>query len=90
MIYMKSVKQEEARKEPQSIYEGLQKRVSCVAEDEAVVVKKMGESFRFSAVQAKREEQAKDAHDQAMFGVPIAEPCISTDMEVSIEGYKTG
>ncbi|KAF5188125.1 serine/arginine-rich splicing factor [Thalictrum thalictroides] len=60
-----------------------------VAEDDAAVVKKMGQSFRFSAIQAKREEQIKDAHDQAMFGVPIAQPCISTDTEVIIEGDKT-
>ncbi|PIA40314.1 hypothetical protein AQUCO_02500185v1 [Aquilegia coerulea] len=60
-----------------------------VAEDDAAVVKKMGQSFRFSALQEKREEQIKDAHDQAMFGVPVAQPCISTDTEVTIEGDKT-
>ncbi|XP_077217354.1 serine/arginine-rich splicing factor [Tasmannia lanceolata] len=39
-----------------------------VAEDDAALVKDMGRSFRFSAVEAKREEEIKAAHDEAMFG----------------------
>ncbi|KAK1305948.1 hypothetical protein QJS10_CPA10g01739 [Acorus calamus] len=39
-----------------------------VAEDDALLVKNMGHSFRFSALETKREEEVKAAHDQAMFG----------------------
>ncbi|KAL3716924.1 hypothetical protein ACJRO7_008493 [Eucalyptus globulus] len=38
------------------------------AEDDVALVKHIGQSFRFSAVEAKREEQLKAAHDEAMFG----------------------
>ncbi|KAL3640642.1 hypothetical protein CASFOL_015610 [Castilleja foliolosa] len=38
------------------------------AEDDAALVKHMGQSFRFSAVEARREEKLKAAHDEAMFG----------------------
>ncbi|CAA0826787.1 Unknown protein [Striga hermonthica] len=38
------------------------------AEDDAVLVKNMGQSFRFSAVEARREDALKAAHDEAMFG----------------------
>ncbi|KAI6675317.1 hypothetical protein NL676_003223 [Syzygium grande] len=38
------------------------------AEDDAALVKHIGQSFRFSAVEARREEQIKTAHDEAMFG----------------------
>ncbi|KAL0416918.1 UNVERIFIED_CONTAM: hypothetical protein Slati_3523700 [Sesamum latifolium] len=38
------------------------------AEDDAVLVKHMGQSFRFSAVEARKEEEIKAAHDEAMFG----------------------
>ncbi|KAM0942676.1 hypothetical protein DsansV1_C14g0129621 [Dioscorea sansibarensis] len=41
-----------------------------VAEDDASVVKGIGQSFRFAAVEAKREADVKAAHDQAMFGTP--------------------
>ncbi|CAN1265851.1 hypothetical protein LINPERPRIM_LOCUS12353 [Linum perenne] len=44
------------------------------AEDDKAIVKTMGQSFRFSAVEAKREEQVKAAHDEAMFGAPVALP----------------
>ncbi|XP_010515124.1 PREDICTED: probable splicing factor, arginine/serine-rich 7 [Camelina sativa] len=37
-------------------------------DDDAALVKRMGQSFRFSAIEAKREEQLKAAHDEAMFG----------------------
>ncbi|PKA50819.1 hypothetical protein AXF42_Ash007474 [Apostasia shenzhenica] len=39
-----------------------------VAEDEGSLVKEIGKSFRFTAVQAKREDEIKAAHDEAMFG----------------------
>ncbi|KAK1296457.1 hypothetical protein QJS10_CPB15g01690 [Acorus calamus] len=39
-----------------------------VAEDDALLVKNMGHSFHFSALETKREEDVKAAHDQAMFG----------------------
>ncbi|KAG7560063.1 hypothetical protein ISN45_Aa05g016200 [Arabidopsis thaliana x Arabidopsis arenosa] len=39
-------------------------------DDDAALVKRMGHSFRFSAIEAKREDQLKAAHDEAMFGVP--------------------
>ncbi|EOA24382.1 hypothetical protein CARUB_v10017619mg [Capsella rubella] len=39
-------------------------------DDDAALVKRMGQSFRFSAIEAKREEQLKAAHDEAMFGAP--------------------
>ncbi|GFP97685.1 hypothetical protein PHJA_001912600 [Phtheirospermum japonicum] len=38
------------------------------AEDDVELVKRMGQSFRFSAVEARREEILKAAHDEAMFG----------------------
>ncbi|KAL6524379.1 hypothetical protein OROHE_016050 [Orobanche hederae] len=38
------------------------------AEDDAVLVKHIGQSFRFSAFEARREEELKAAHDEAMFG----------------------
>ncbi|KAK6117982.1 hypothetical protein DH2020_048275 [Rehmannia glutinosa] len=57
------------------------------AEDDAVLVKHMGQSFRFSAVQARREEEIKAAHDEAMFGgssyPPPAET--ETDEEAQVE-----
>ncbi|XP_051123227.1 uncharacterized protein LOC127246073 [Andrographis paniculata] len=37
-------------------------------DDDSEVVKRIGQSFRFSAVEAKREETVKVAHDEAMFG----------------------
>ncbi|KZV31255.1 hypothetical protein F511_13049 [Dorcoceras hygrometricum] len=37
-------------------------------EDDAAVVKHIGHSFRFAAVERRREEEIKAAHDEAMFG----------------------
>ncbi|KAF8378342.1 hypothetical protein HHK36_029681 [Tetracentron sinense] len=51
------------------------------AEDDAVLVKHMGQSFRFSAVEARREEEIKAAHDEAMFGASAAPPPIITVTE---------
>ncbi|CAH2064928.1 unnamed protein product [Thlaspi arvense] len=42
-------------------------------DDDAALVKRMGQSFRFNAIEAKREEQLKAAHDEAMFGVPTGQ-----------------
>ncbi|XP_039011069.1 splicing regulatory glutamine/lysine-rich protein 1-like isoform X3 [Hibiscus syriacus] len=39
-----------------------------VAEDDASLVKHIGRSFRFSAIEARWEEQLKAAHDEAIFG----------------------
>ncbi|WOL17482.1 serine/Arginine-related protein 53 isoform X1 [Canna indica] len=50
-----------------------------VADDDASLVKDIGKSFRFSAVEAKREEEIKAAHDNAMFGASTAAPVL--DME---------
>ncbi|KAI3853777.1 hypothetical protein MKW92_040307 [Papaver armeniacum] len=47
------------------------------AEDETNLVKKAGQTFRFSAIESRREEQIKAAHDDAMFGVPTAEASTS-------------
>uniref|UniRef100_A0A1J3IU45 Serine/threonine-protein kinase fray2 n=1 Tax=Noccaea caerulescens TaxID=107243 RepID=A0A1J3IU45_NOCCA len=46
-------------------------------DDDAAIVKRMGQSFRFSAIEEKREEQLKAAHDEAMFGAPIGQTRIS-------------
>ncbi|KAI9087641.1 hypothetical protein K1719_030511 [Acacia pycnantha] len=52
-----------------------------VAEDDASLVKHIGQSFRFSAVEARREEQIKAAHEEAMFGAPAFPPSIVSDSE---------
>nr|CAD1823056.1 unnamed protein product [Ananas comosus var. bracteatus] len=39
------------------------------ADDDVSLVKDIGKSFRLSAVEAKREEELRAAHDEAMFGV---------------------
>ncbi|KAK9090551.1 hypothetical protein Sjap_023728 [Stephania japonica] len=48
------------------------------AEDDAALVKNIGQSFRFSAVEARRDEQIRTAHDEAIFGVPTAQSSILT------------
>ncbi|XP_061360289.1 uncharacterized protein LOC133304301 [Gastrolobium bilobum] len=52
-----------------------------VAEDDASLVKHIGQSFRFSAVEARREEQIQAAHEEAMFGATAVPPPTSTDSE---------
>ncbi|KAK2355686.1 serine/arginine-rich splicing factor [Trifolium repens] len=53
-----------------------------VAEDDASLVKHIGQSFRFSAIESKREEQIQAAHDEAMFGgTSHPPPTTSTDSE---------
>ncbi|XP_019463495.1 PREDICTED: probable ATP-dependent RNA helicase DDX46 [Lupinus angustifolius] len=59
-----------------------------VAEDDASLVKHIGQSFRFSAVKAKREEQIQAAHDEAIFGASTLPPSIGIDSEPEIENEK--
>ncbi|KAK7291658.1 hypothetical protein RIF29_06975 [Crotalaria pallida] len=59
-----------------------------VAEDDASLVKHIGQSFRFSTVKAKREEQIQAAHDEAMFGASALPPPTSTDSEPEKESEK--
>ncbi|TKY55156.1 E2F transcription factor E2FE [Spatholobus suberectus] len=59
-----------------------------VAEDDASLVKHIGQSFRFSAVEARREEQIQAAHEEAMFGATALPPSISTDSEAERENEK--
>ncbi|BFG32640.1 hypothetical protein CerSpe_189140 [Prunus speciosa] len=56
-----------------------------VAEDDAALVKHIGRSFRFSAIENKREEKIKTAHDEAMFGSSDNPPSIRIDSEVEAE-----
>ncbi|GAB2289551.1 hypothetical protein Dimus_023861 [Dionaea muscipula] len=49
-----------------------------VADDDAAVVKRIGQSFRFSTIEVKREEEIKAAHDAAMFGAPALPPAAVT------------
>ncbi|PKI78049.1 serine/threonine-protein kinase fray2 [Punica granatum] len=53
-----------------------------VAEDDAALVKHIGQSFRFSAVEARREEQIKAAHDEAMFGSSAHAPDVTEDADL--------
>ncbi|KAG5056668.1 hypothetical protein JHK86_011664 [Glycine max] len=59
-----------------------------VAEDDASLVKHIGQSFRFSAVEARREEQIQAAHEEAMFGATALLPPTSTDSEPERENEK--
>ncbi|KAM7479946.1 hypothetical protein LguiA_028159 [Lonicera macranthoides] len=54
------------------------------AEDDAELVKHIGQSFRFNAVKAKREDEIKAAHDEAMFGVSSVP--LSADKDSDVEG----
>ncbi|BAD82543.1 unknown protein [Oryza sativa Japonica Group] len=49
-----------------------------VANDDASLVKHIGKSFRLSAVQSKHEDTVRDAHENAIFGVP-AYPIVDTE-----------
>lgn len=55
------------------------------ADDDAALVKHIGQSFRFSAVETKREEQLRSAHDEAMFGASDDRPTIVMDSEIEAE-----
>ncbi|CAK9138674.1 unnamed protein product [Ilex paraguariensis] len=52
------------------------------AEDDAGLVKHIGQSFRFSAVTVRREEEIKAAHDKAMFGTSARPLSVDTDENV--------
>ncbi|PSR95845.1 Zinc finger MYM-type protein [Actinidia chinensis var. chinensis] len=58
------------------------------AEDDAALVKHIGQSFRFSAVEARREDQIKAAHDEAMFGAASIPRSVNTEYEVVQENKK--
>ncbi|GFZ07777.1 hypothetical protein Acr_19g0007140 [Actinidia rufa] len=58
------------------------------AEDDAALVKHIGQSFRFSAVEARREDQIKAAHDEAMFGAVSIPQSVNTEYEVVQENKK--
>ncbi|KAM0899994.1 hypothetical protein ACQ4PT_020940 [Festuca glaucescens] len=56
------------------------------ANDDASLVKNIGKSFRLSAVESKNENTVRDAHDEAMFGVPTSS---NVDTEASEDELKT-
>ncbi|XP_019259329.1 PREDICTED: serine/threonine-protein kinase fray2 isoform X2 [Nicotiana attenuata] len=61
------------------------------AEDDVALVNHIGKSFRFSAVETRREEQIKAAHDEAIFGVPSLlplPPSTETDYEAEEDNGK--
>ncbi|KAL8158724.1 hypothetical protein V2J09_000261 [Rumex salicifolius] len=49
------------------------------ANDDSKVVKHIGQTFRFSNVQARRAEEIQAAHDEAMFGVPVCLPSVESE-----------
>ncbi|XP_044481414.1 RNA-binding protein 25-like [Mangifera indica] len=55
------------------------------ADDDAALVKHIGQTFRFSAIEARREEQIKAAHDEAMFGASAVPPCITSESEPEVD-----
>ncbi|KAJ6411680.1 hypothetical protein OIU84_008289 [Salix udensis] len=57
-------------------------------EDDAALVKHIGQSFRFSAVEARREEQLKTAHDDAMFGAPSLLASVASDNEIEMDNNR--
>ncbi|CAH8337227.1 unnamed protein product [Eruca vesicaria subsp. sativa] len=57
-------------------------------DDDAALVKRMGQSFRFNAIETKREEQLKDAHDEAMFGAPTGHTIIGNSEDDVTETTK--
>ncbi|KAB5524926.1 hypothetical protein DKX38_022675 [Salix brachista] len=57
-------------------------------EDDAALVKHIGQSFRFSAVEARREEQIKTAHDDAMFGAPSLLASVASDNEIEMDNNR--
>ncbi|QHO12076.1 uncharacterized protein DS421_15g503730 [Arachis hypogaea] len=61
---------------------------AAVAEDDAFLVKQIGQSFRYSKIQARREEQIQAAHDEAIFGASALPPPTSTDSEPERENEK--
>ncbi|RYQ82495.1 hypothetical protein Ahy_B10g101084 [Arachis hypogaea] len=67
---------------------------AAVAEDDAFLVKQIGQSFRLNIdrihflIKARREEQIQAAHDEAMFGALALPPLTSTDSEPERENEK--
>ncbi|QHO07741.1 uncharacterized protein DS421_14g466400 [Arachis hypogaea] len=59
-----------------------------LAEDDAYLVKQIGQSFQYSKIEARREEQIQAAHDEAMFGALALPPPTSTDSEPEKENEK--
>ncbi|KAF7123558.1 hypothetical protein RHSIM_Rhsim12G0161000 [Rhododendron simsii] len=57
-------------------------------EDDTALVKRIGQSFRFSAVETRREEHIKAAHDEAMFGASSIPPSVTTEDEIDQENKK--
>ncbi|KAL4566570.1 hypothetical protein LXL04_030688 [Taraxacum kok-saghyz] len=51
------------------------------AEDDGDLVKHINQTFRFSAVEARREEKIKATHDEAIFGTSSLAPPVDTDSE---------
>lgn len=51
------------------------------ADDDKELVKHIGQSFRLSAVEARREERIKATHDEAIFGTSSLPPAVDTDSE---------
>ncbi|KAK1592144.1 hypothetical protein Q3G72_020244 [Acer saccharum] len=60
-----------------------------VADDDVAIVKYIGQSFRFSAIEARREEQIKVAHVEAMFGTSAVSPSVSGDSELEVDNSET-
>ncbi|GJN18035.1 hypothetical protein PR202_gb05152 [Eleusine coracana subsp. coracana] len=62
-----------------------------VANDDASLVKNIGKSFRFSAVESRHEDKVRAAHDAAIFGVPGASVHLDTaedEVQTNDEGEK--
>ncbi|CAM0882174.1 unnamed protein product [Alopecurus aequalis] len=61
------------------------------ANDDASLVKHIGKSFRLSAVESKNENIVRDAHDEAMFGVPTnVDTETSEELKTNDEGKTAG
>ncbi|QHO56250.1 uncharacterized protein DS421_3g72140 [Arachis hypogaea] len=63
-------------------------RHHCLAEDDASLVKQIGQSFQYSKIEERREEQIQAAHDEAMFGASALPPPTSTNSEPERENEK--
>lgn len=60
------------------------------AEDDAVLVKNMGQTFRFSAVAARKEEEMKALHDEAIFGASSHSHPLPAETGDEAEGTNQG
>ncbi|KAG2599888.1 probable ATP-dependent RNA helicase DDX46 isoform X1 [Panicum virgatum] len=59
-----------------------------VANDDASLVKNIGKSFRLSAVESKHEDRVRDAHEEAIFGVPIDTEAAENELKANDEEEK--